>query len=742
MYMLPTPILKLEKEEASALISNLSISSLTQCILELVYNALDAEATNISIGVNTENYYVNVQDNGLGIPVQDLENLARPNFTSKGQSRGDIHNRKTYGFRGEALSCISQIATLEVISRHASTPQTFHGIWRDGSLISFFRSTTEEKPSPGTTVVVRDLFHKHPIRRKQIEHERLRKMSASGDRTLIDIKRSIEKLALTRYDVAWTLNDLSSRHRILNMKAYDSPLKMFQCIYGHNFSTNCKEYVETSAEMRISGFLSLKLHTSKIHRYLYLNDHFVRFGPVYNIIDKLIRNANLHDAASGSKYTSNFPVYLIRVNTNVRNSEEKDMLEHYLNEDEESTTLLSSIKQFVLHILSISLPETQQVQIESNSLPLFKKRKASEVTEMDVLTKSEKKLLVKEDQQRMATQPSEDEQTILSTQDNDGTPQWNHAIDGLPYMNYQSLSGNKAGENYQYPKLFKNDGLPEALSTHQLTNARVIGQADRKFIAFSIPIPVTSHQEAIEKSMIIIADQHAVDERILLERMLKSILDPGKQVDQGRRLAYNGCLLLTPPRKLQVSSSEIEKAENMATSDSRHFRQLRSASKYFGQTSSSRTDDTHYIQITKIPRVISDRCATNSMLLKQIIYDHIAWMESQSQSQQIDELQPDDEFGVWSRHLRNCPRGIVDILKSKACRNAIMFNDSLTDQQCQKLVDMVSDCVFPFQCAHGRLSMVPLMKYNQYGGGRAERSNQQPSRRRTVNWRRFRRPQH
>ena len=38
--------------------------------------------------------------------------------------------------------------------------------------------------------------------------------------------------------------------------------------------------------------------------------------------------------------------------------------------------------------------------------------------------------------------------------------------------------------------------------------------------------------------------------------------------------------------------------------------------------------------------------------------------------------------------------------------------------------------------------MVPLMKYNRYGGDRVERSKQQPSRRRTVNWRRFRRPQH
>jgi DNA mismatch repair ATPase MutL len=314
-------------------------------------------------------------------------------------------------------------------------------------------------------------------------------------------------------------------------------------------------------------------------------------------------------------------------------------------------------------------------------------------------------------------------------QDVDGTPQLDHDAGRATYMNFQTLSECQENENDQYPKLFKNDGLSEVLSTHQLTNARVIGQADRKFIAFTIPIDVSSQQEATEKSMIIIADQHAVDERILLERMLKSILDPRKQVDQRRRLASDGCILLSPPRKLQVSGSEREKAlqyssvfnrwgieffaspnshlskdplDNIATSDSRHFHQLRSASKYFGQKVSSQTNDTHYIQVTKIPRVISDRCTTNTMLLKQIICDHIAWMESQPQSQRMDNFQPDDEAGAWSRYLRHCPRGIVDILKSKACRNAIMFNDSLTDQQCQKLIDLVSDCAFPFQCAHGR----------------------------------------
>jgi DNA mismatch repair protein MLH3 len=45
---------------------------------------------------------------------------------------------------------------------------------------------------------------------------------------------------------------------------------------------------------------------------------------------------------------------------------------------------------------------------------------------------------------------------------------------------------------------------------------------------------------------------------------------------------------------------------------------------------------------------------------------------------------------------------------------AIMFNDALSTEECKMLVDRLAGCAFPFQCAHGRPSMVPLV---DIGGG-------------------------
>jgi DNA mismatch repair protein MLH3 len=82
-----------------------------------------------------------------------------------------------------------------------------------------------------------------------------------------------------------------------------------------------------------------------------------------------------------------------------------------------------------------------------------------------------------------------------------------------------------------------------------------------------------------------------------------------------------------------------------------------------------------------------------------------------------------DEF-LWLKAVRRCPRGLLDLINSKACRGksvidsqldylldeitvwsvlgAIMFNDSLSVAQCETLVKQLSKTVFPFQCAHGR----------------------------------------
>ena len=102
----------------------------------------------------------------------------------------------------------------------------------------------------------------------------------------------------------------------------------------------------------------------------------------------------------------------------------------------------------------------------------------------------------------------------------------------------------------------------------------------------------------------------------------------------------------------------------------------------------------------------------------------IASTPSMSQSQPSQLL---SSGGNWHRALRYMPPHLLALLNSKACRGAIMFNDPLTLDQCERLVDQLGRTDAPFQCAHGRPSLVPIIQVK----GMAQQSKR---RRRGIDW--------
>jgi DNA mismatch repair protein MLH3 len=58
------------------------------------------------------------------------------------------------------------------------------------------------------------------------------------------------------------------------------------------------------------------------------------------------------------------------------------------------------------------------------------------------------------------------------------------------------------------------------------------------------------------------------------------------------------------------------------------------------------------------------------------------------------------------------PPPILDVLNLRACHGAIKFGDPLTREECVRLLEELSKCRAPFQCAHGRPTVIPLLKLN------------------------------
>ncbi|CAC5410750.1 PMS1 [Mytilus coruscus] len=140
------------------------ITSVFSVVKELIENALDAGASTIDIRL--ENYgldKVEVRDNGIGIPTQNVPFVTKRYHTSKIESFSDIQHLKTYGFRGEALGSLCIVSTLSITTKTGEDEVSLsYAFNNQGQIISSHPSHLTQ----GTTVTATGLFKNIPVRRQ------------------------------------------------------------------------------------------------------------------------------------------------------------------------------------------------------------------------------------------------------------------------------------------------------------------------------------------------------------------------------------------------------------------------------------------------------------------------------------------------------------------------------------------------------------------------------------------------
>ena len=114
-----TIIQPLACDVSDAVRSSQAVSSPAQAALELVYNALDAGATEVVVALDVGALSITVRDNGRGIAAAELALVGERHATSKlrALSRDGRVAVGTFGFRGEALHALGLVGQLEVVSR-------------------------------------------------------------------------------------------------------------------------------------------------------------------------------------------------------------------------------------------------------------------------------------------------------------------------------------------------------------------------------------------------------------------------------------------------------------------------------------------------------------------------------------------------------------------------------------------------------------------------------------------------
>ncbi len=139
------------------------IENPTSVLKELVENALDAGARNITVEIERGGFsLIRVSDDGCGMSQDDLLLSIERHATSKIQKAEELNEILTMGFRGEALASIAAISKMKMTTAVKGNPLGSELI-SDGGKI---RSLEGAARRPGTTIEVRALFFNVPARKK------------------------------------------------------------------------------------------------------------------------------------------------------------------------------------------------------------------------------------------------------------------------------------------------------------------------------------------------------------------------------------------------------------------------------------------------------------------------------------------------------------------------------------------------------------------------------------------------
>ena len=125
-------------------------------VRELVDNAIDAGATYIDVEIDSGGIErIRVRDNGCGMTRDDLALCTKTHTTSKIANENDLLTLSTLGFRGEALSSIRAVSSLEIMTARDGTA------WKLDN-----RGITPDRLPEGTVLELRGLFANFPARRQ------------------------------------------------------------------------------------------------------------------------------------------------------------------------------------------------------------------------------------------------------------------------------------------------------------------------------------------------------------------------------------------------------------------------------------------------------------------------------------------------------------------------------------------------------------------------------------------------
>lgn len=289
------PIKVLENNLINKIAAGEVVERPSSIVKELVENSLDAGSTEISIEIfEGGKAFIKITDNGCGIKPDEVMTAFLRHATSKISNLEDLENILTLGFRGEALSSISSVSKLTIITRTSHNDLGYKMILEGGRVVDEY----EISANVGTTFIIENLFFNVPARLKFL------KRTSTESSYITDI---ITKMALGNPNVSFKY--INNSNCLIETSGNGKLDECLYKIYGREIGKSLLMCNGTNDFFSINGYICKGevYRSNRNYSNLFINGRYIK--------NKVIEDAVL-DGYREYLPIGKFPIYALNISIN------------------------------------------------------------------------------------------------------------------------------------------------------------------------------------------------------------------------------------------------------------------------------------------------------------------------------------------------------------------------------------------------------------------------------------------
>ena len=581
-------------------------------VKELVENAIDAGSTAITVEIKEGGIsFIRITDNGCGIERDQVAVAFYRHSTSKIRSAEDLLTVKSLGFRGEALSSISAVARVELITK------TYDELTGTRYVIEGSKElSNEEIGAPdGTTFIVKDLFYNVPARRKFL------KTAQTEGSYISDM---VEKLALSHPDISFKF--INNNQTKLHTSGNDNRKDIIYHIFGREISSSLLEVKHECEYFKVEGFIGKPVITRGNRNYenYFINGRYVKSNILSRAIEEAYKSFLMqHQYPFTVLYFTFFSELDVNVHPTKMELRFDNNNEIYVELCDTIYAILSR-KEMIPEVPVDSTPAPKKIVHEyKEPIPEpFEKRRINEV--------------------RAAESRSVYGQSVTSAVKDYSAiePAAKAPETSTAYEPAQVVTGPQQTLG-DYDKVFLTESAKKQFS--------IIGQLFKTYWLIEF------------EDKLYIIDQHAAHEKVLYEKTMARLAN--KDFTSQR---------ISPPIVMTLDARESEMLE-----------------KYRPQIEQFGYEVEHFGGKEYMISAIPDNLFNIDM--KDLFIEML------------------DDFSNATG--RQTPDIITEKVASMSCKAAVKGNDKLTLPEINKLIDELLSLDNPYNCPHGRPTIISMSKY-------------------------------